>query len=430
MQKRRIERYNGNRNRKNYIAIASLSTIALCGFLGYSVAIKNMTDKWDNKIYSGIKINELDLSGMTKEEAEEKLNNTYGSLLQSKKIDFVVNGSTYNYTYGDIDGKYMIENTVDKALTFGKDKNFYEKYSLIKNNKNNTYNIELEFNYNKEKLDSIKEEVSNLVQINAKSADIEISNSQIKLIPSQNGYEIDKEDFDSKVNSFIENNNGKDTEMNINGSVIEPRITTDDLAKITGKMSSYSTTYTVGERGKNLELASSLIDGMILMPGETFSYDEITQKGRGNYTYANGYINGKVEKVEAGGICQVSSTLYRAVMRANIKSIERHNHMMTVGYAAPGLDATVSWGYLDYKFANTYDFPIYIEAIYGGGNVTFNIYGDPSALNGFTYDITAQNLGVDSKGNLKAKSYLVTYKNGVEVNREYLATDTYMPSAH
>ena len=133
--------------------------------------------------------------------------------------------------------------------------------------------------------------------------------------------------------------------------------------------------------------------------------------------------------MEAGGICQVSSALYRAVMRANIRSVERHNHMMPVGYAELGLDATVAWGYLDYKFKNTYDFPIYIEGIAGNGTVTFNIYGDPAALGGNTYELVSENLGTDAQGNSKAKSYQVTYKNGVEINREYIATDTYKPAA-
>lgn len=112
-------------------------------------------------------------------------------------------------------------------------------------------------------------------------------------------------------------------------------------------------------------------------------------------------------------------------MRSNIRSVERYNHMMQVGYAEPGLDATVSWGDLDYKFKNTYDFPIYIEGIGGNGTITFNIYGDPNALGGKTYELKSEPLGNDEEGNIKAKSYQVTYQNGNEINRELIATDSY-----
>ena len=95
--------------------------------------------------------------------------------------------------------------------------------------------------------------------------------------------------------------------------------------------------------------------------------------------------------------------------------------MYTVTYTKPGLDATVGdWGTLDYKFKNIYDFPIYIEGIAKNGTVNFNIYGDPSALNGFTYDMESEVYGHT------AQSYLVTFDNkGNEVNREFIAEDTY-----
>ena len=134
-------------------------------------------------------------------------------------------------------------------------------------------------------------------------------------------------------------------------------------------------------------------------------------------------------------------------MKANLKSVERTNHSMVVGYAQPGLDATVSFGYLDYKFTNTYDFPIYIQGSTVGKAVTYNIYGDPSSLNGRTYDMVNEILetkppetkvvpdntlpegkevseGTGMTG-YKARSYQITYENGVEVNRDIVATDNY-----
>lgn len=411
-----------------YFYLLVTLVFVLSGFTGYLLAIKGTVDKWENKIYSGVTVKGVDLSGMTKDEAEDALIKSFRQDLSDKKIEFTVNNVKYTYTYADIGGKYNIEDTVQDALEFGKDKNIFKKNSFIKNKENKIYNIDLEFEYDDEKLDDMQSQIIEMSHIPAKNASIETVFGVPKVVSDVSGYEVDEEDLHNKVSDFIKNDVGQEVNLNIKSNVIKANILKDDLSKIKGKMSTFSTRYAVGNRGKNLELATSLVNGTILMPGETFSYGEVSQKGKGKYKFAGGYINGKVEQVEAGGICQVCTALYRAVMRANIRSVERHNHMMTVGYALPGLDATVAWGYLDYKFTNTYDFPIYIEGIGGGGTVTFNIYGDPAGLNGNTYDLVAENLGKDAQGNTKVKSYQVTYKNGVEIDREYIATDTYKPA--
>ena len=165
------------------------------------------------------------------------------------------------------------------------------------------------------------------------------------------------------------------------------------------------------------------------------------------YKKANTYVGSKIVPDYGGGVCQVSSTLYRAIIQANIRSTERRNHSMTVGYAAPGLDATVAAGYIDYKFVNTYDFPIYIQGYLSGNRVVFNIFGNKEAMNGKTYELVNEiletyNYGteevkdstlnegtriVTSSGvnGCKASGYLVTYQNGVQINKELISTDIY-----
>ena len=185
------------------------------------------------------------------------------------------------------------------------------------------------------------------------------------------------------------------------------------------------------------------------MPGEIFSFNDVVgpRTAERGYKEAGTYVGNKIEPGIGGGICQVSTTIYRAAMKANLRSIERTNHSMAVGYAQPGLDATVSYGYLDYKFKNTYDFPIYIQGNTSGKVVTYSIYGDPSALNGRTYDMASEILetippetkvvddsslpvgqevteGAGMTG-YRARAYQITYENGSEVNREVVSTDTY-----
>ena len=224
------------------------------------------------------------------------------------------------------------------------------------------------------------------------------------------------------------------------------------MKKITGKISDYSSSYanTGDGRVKNMQIAAETVSGTIVMPGEEFSYNELigdTTPDKG-YEKANTYVGDEIVPDYGGGICQVSTTLYRAVMRANIRSTERMNHSMIVSYSEPGLDATVANGYIDYKFVNTYDFPIYIQGYVSGGVVNFSIYGNVEAMGNKTYDLISvvnEKISpevvykedntleegkevVKSYGmtGYKATAYQVTYENGVEVNRELISNDTYL----
>lgn len=180
------------------------------------------------------------------------------------------------------------------------------------------------------------------------------------------------------------------------------------------KISECSTKYRVGQdRSLNVAVAASRINGVILQPGQGFSYDAAILPR----TKANGYGPGDIisgdahVKATGGGICQVSSTLNNAVLRAGIIPTERHNHSQRVLYLKSGLDATVSAGTMDYQFVNTLAYPIYICATATGGVLTVSFYSNRAALNGIVYQTEVS--GSDKKNS----TYVVGYLNGVEVSR-------------
>ena len=414
---------NNKQKRSLYLIVGSLATISIVSFLGYSITINNLVKRWDDKIYSGVTINNIDLTGKTIEEAKSIINDTFVSKIVDKKINIKVGDTNIEYKYSDIDAGYNVDNALEEALNFGKDKNLYIKNSLIKNKNQEIHNIDLEFIFNEDKIASLGNDIKNKVNIKPIDAKISINLGDISLIPEVMGYKVNDEILNSKILEQLDGELDKDTDILFDLENDNPKITQEDLSKIKPQaLSTYTTSYITSDmnRSFNVEYVTNLINGMVLMPGEEFSYSDISQKGKGQYKMATAYINDKPVPSEGGGICQVSTTLYRAMMRANVKSTERHNHSLPVGYAPLGLDATVAWGYLDYKFKNPYDFPIYIEGINNNKTVTFNIYGDPIALNNKTYDIVSEVIGEK-----QANSYHITYENGVEVNREFIAKDTY-----
>lgn len=176
----------------------------------------------------------------------------------------------------------------------------------------------------------------------------------------------------------------------------EPDFTTDDLAATLFHDVIGSCTTTVGgsnNRANNVKLAASLVNGTILNPGETFSYNGVVgsrQASRG-FLPAPAYVGGQTVNEIGGGICQLSSTIYLASMRANLKIVERHNHTYAVGYVPDGMDATVYYGSLDFQFQNDTDRPIKIACAMEGRTLTVNIYG--TKQNDYTVKITNKVLG-------------------------------------
>lgn len=159
---------------------------------------------------------------------------------------------------------------------------------------------------------------------------------------------------------------------------VYPSVSEEDL-KVMGELSSFSTWYNSGEvdRTHNLVKAATAINGRVVKPEEVFSFNQAV----GARTFETGFrdamviVSGKFEPGVGGGICQVSSTLYNAVLLADLEVVERHNHALAVAYVPVGLDATVVWGIQDFQFRNNTGHPIYMQAAAGGGRLTVTIYG-------------------------------------------------------
>lgn len=223
---------------------------------------------------------------------------------------------------------------------------------------------------------------------------------------------------------------------------LEPPITEELLSKVlfADVLGSYDSPHTYNnDRTHNLELACAAIDGTILKPGDVFSFNNIVgertrEKG---YREATAYVAGGGLKEETGGgICQVASTLYICALQAEMEILSRAEHMYMVTYCPNGLDATIYWGSLDFKFRNTSDFPIRIEASVSDGYVHFKLIG--TETRDYTVQLKASCTEyhepvVDKENNRITgnyciyKSYIYRYDaDGNEISHDYIATSRYM----
>ena len=439
-----------NKNNRNIfiVSIIAISIISITAYLLYIKSSKALLQEWNNKIYNGVTIGNIDVSGKSEQEAYNLVQDKLVNELNHKSIVLSMDDTIIRYEYKDFNVKYKIDEAVSEALRYGKNLSIHKQKKLIKSN-SKKHEISLDMECDNDSISKVISNIKKEIEEEPQDAKINIVDNKIVIEKEKIGIKIDDSVLINDINNGLNSDMSEDTMVEVKTIEEEPSIKSENIAKIKNKMSSFSTDYSSSDynRAYNVELATSLVNGTILMPDEVFSYSEVSQKGIGKYKDAPVYINNKVEQAEAGGICQVSTTLYRAVMKANIRSVERLNHSLPVGYAKLGLDATVAWGSIDYKFKNPYDFPIYIQGIADGGTVTFNVYGDVDALDGKTYnmeneivetiepsvsyiddpELTVGTEVTDTYGNTgyKVKSYQITYENGVEINRELVATDNY-----
>lgn len=236
--------------------------------------------------------------------------------------------------------------------------------------------------------------------------------------------------------------------------ITKPEIGIEDLGDklFTQTLAKYTTIYDAGvvNRAHNIALAAKTINGTILMPGETFSYNGIlgnTNKEKG-YKIGTAYVGGRVVESYGGGICQVSSTLYNCVLYANLEIVERHNHSYAVTYVPAGRDATVAYGGKDFKFKNTRSYPIKIVASAKNGVVSISIKGIKEeteyevVLTSTVLSTTARKVVYENNSSLEEgtqkviqKGYdgrtSIAYKilklNGKTISKTVLSKDTYKP---
>ena len=363
-------------------------------------------------------------------------------------LDEIISDISVKIPNAIIDTAYYIEGS-KLIVTKGKPGNLIDEDKLkndiinsIKDNENNPIQINLIYwEPNKIDIDKIYNEVY------TQPKDAYYTQNPFEIFPHVNGVDFDKELAKELLKEDKE-------EYEIELKITEPEITTNKIGTeaFPDLLSSFSTRYDASQigRSKNLSLAAEKINGTVVMPGEVFSYNKTVGERTiaAGYTEAAGYAGGKIVPTLGGGICQISSTLYDAVLYANLDIVERRNHMFLTSYVGAGKDATVVYGSIDFKFKNTRNYPIKIEASVRNGIAKVDIYGikeeveyeveiSTKILNYITYDVryeTNNNLKSGEQkviqngmNGVKSITYKILKLNGKEVSSTVLSTDTYDP---
>jgi len=285
---------------------------------------------------------------------------------------------------------------------------------------------ELRVGLDQESFREVASDMFDDLTVEAVEAEFEVQGNGVSVVEGQAGKQIEEEQLFGSVEAGLFQGQRN---FQVPVTVTEPELTTEkaEALKPTELIGSYRTNYAIvpdedGERAENLEIASSAINGTFLAPGEVFSVNEVAAPLEYNKTKV--IIEGKEEKADGGGLCQVSSTLYMAANYAGLDVIERHPHYAQLPYIRPGLDATVWFGALDMKFENTTDgYVLLQERVADDGYIYAEIWGKP----------TGKKVEMDSEPEYKTpeEAKWITYQkvteNGEVIFDGELHKDSYKP---
>ena len=452
------EKQGSDKKKIGIIAGVIAAVLVIGGVGGYFWYRSQRTERMNkmlsvDTIYEGVYVDEISLGGKTREEALAAIEEA-----QKAQMDAIVIPLSQGEKQAELTGKdltYTTDNDaiVEEAMKVGREGDKETRYAyLTQTLPNNPVKLTTTLNIEEESIRAAIDKVAPSLAVEAVNATVENfdptkpESERFTYVEGTPGTAVDvekllpliQEQLSSKTYSAIA----------VPTTEVQPEITKEQLRQSIVKIGSCTTTMTNdSNRIHNIKLACAAISGTVLQPGETFSYNGVV----GERTAARGYkeagviVNGQSDVGLGGGVCQVSSTLYNATVRADMEIVERRRHSYALSYLGPGEDATVDYGNIDFKFKNTSDMPVYLHMYTDGLKVIAEVYGKPLE-NGMTADLVIENLRSLSPGaqqvikdssipvgspqvskartGYKLDAYRVYYDaNGKEVKREKLYSD-------
>ena len=416
--------------------IIAFSILVVLGIV-YFVFRSRVKSTADNEIYNNVYIETVNVSGMKKSDAKKAVEAKIKKY-QEQSISLRIEEENVQVTLGELGFTIKdVDKLVEKALAYGKDGSIWSRYFEVK------------------KLDKEKKVISAAYQIDSEKAKATITreNGAFVITDEVQGKTIDAEASVKAIETYLNKKwNKKEASVDLVSVSDVPDVTREQLETIQDTLGTF-TTYcgSGGGRVQNIESGTAHINGAVVMPGEEYSANAAMEPytTENGFTEAGSYENGKVVQSMGGGICQVSTTLYNAVILAELEVTQRQPHSMLVDYVKPSMDAAIAGDYKDLKFKNNTETPIYIEGYISGGNLTFTIYGKETRNANRSIEFVSETLSTtpagkkfvesgDSLGVMTksgsghtgktARLWKVVYENGQEVSRGIFNNSTYSAS--
>ena len=434
------------------IVLAVLSVILVA-----TLILTTMFSKQDDSVIcEGVSVNGIEVGGMTPDEATEVIAD-YVKNIQDKSITIEIDGQVVTTTLGELGYSCNLEESVEEAMSLGKSGSFLNRYRESKEIAEQGVSLNLATSLDKEVLRQFVKANCTQFDVEPENADLTRENGRFVVTEHKLGRKVSVKDTVKLIESYVLTQDCTTTEKIEIAAVVEdvePEYTTEMASLCTDELGKFSTSYSSSSsaRAGNVANGARLINGSVVWPGETFStggtMNPITAEN--GYYMAGAYENGQVVDSIGGGVCQVATTLYNAVLLSELEIVERSNHSMIVGYVKPSMDAAIAGTYKDFKFKNNTDAPVYIEGVTAGRVITFTIYGHETRPANRTVKYESEVLQVINPGpekitedptqpttyrkvtqsahvGYKAQLWKIVYEDGKQVSREKVNYSSYAP---
>lgn len=368
-----------NKNKKKKILTAVIcAAVLFCAAGIAAVLLSNSFGKKD-VICQGVHIGNMDVGGFTESEADRQISLSVAAQM-GKEITVDVQGHPITVKAEDLGLAYPEHDKLAAlALNIGKKGKFWERFREVRQAKAGKKNVPMEPQIDREQIEAFVGEQCTVYDIKPKNSKLVVKNGKLRATKSRTGLQVKVSETVELLVAELEKGTSEPAQITAEIEETEPEYTKEEVAQCTDLLGSYSTTYSTYQaaRSSNVALAAGRINGTILNPGRTFSVVRtIKDRTEANgYQSAPEYSSGKVVDGVGGGVCQVSTTLYNAVINAELEIVERSPHSMMVSYVPVSRDAAISGDYKDFKFRNNLEYPIYIMGSASGGVLNFKIYG-------------------------------------------------------
>lgn len=404
--------------------------------------------------FPGVSVDGTDLGGMTPEQAQSLYADRQQAQTQAFSLVVASGERRWLITPNEVPLLFDGQTVLERAYAVGRTGTLAERYEQITRTAREGAAFTTGFEYDRTAIGA-------LVDIIADSLDVPVTNATLDAFDVQThlfsfteatpGYQVDRQALEADILAALDEG-AYDRVIVPKGSAVEPTVTREQLWGLFGRISSFSTTTTNDrDRNTNIALSADALNGRVVMPGETLSFNDCTGKrtGEKGYREAGAIAGGVLVDDTGGGVCQTSSTLFNAVVRANLTIVRRYAHSWPSSYVNKGEDATVNWPSRDFIFRNDGQYPVFLIAWYADNQVTVEIYGQmledgmsidlrsetvktvkPSDEVLYTLDETLP-VGTRKAGRRKRTGYVVdtykVYKNaaGEVIRQEKLWTTTY-----
>ncbi len=444
---------------KKWVKRWSLTILSLALLCSVSLPVRAAGEA---TLKQGVLVQGMDLSGMNKQEATQAVEQYIEETLRPTQVILQTSNNTeVMVTVGDLGISWSNPEILDEALAIGTEGNVITRYKVLKDLQREPVNYELAFEYDINAINRVLTEQCSGYDQPVVNSVLKRENGVFTVVEGQVGYRLDVETSIDVIYEYMTLEwDLQPCTIALDVIVDQPLGSAQELAQVTDLLGSFTTSFSSSgaDRSANVANGCKLIDGTTLYPGQEFStYEAVAPFTQQNgYYMAGSYLNGKVVDSLGGGICQVSTTLYNAVLRAELEVTQRYNHSMIVTYVDPSADAAIAESSgKDFKFVNNLDTPVYIEGIIEGKKITFNIYGHEtrSSDRKVTYESkvlevinppgemlyaeASQPIGYLVKGDsahigYKAQLWKVVTENGREVERTQVNSSSYkmVPSSY